>query len=153
MKTPTFPTHLLPPKSDPQIKGVLAVIAAELQSYVDQTQVQGMQQINDLVYYDSNSDDDEDGGDTLYDVIQVENVIEDTNDNDATIYGEPIKNEFLPPVGQQDKATGVIIKHEGVLYAQYCHYGELHYQSCGIYGDDLAKPEEATDRMAHSRKL
>ena len=36
MKTSTFPTHPLPPKSDPQIKGVPAAVAAELQAYVDQ---------------------------------------------------------------------------------------------------------------------
>ena len=94
MKTPSFPTHLLPsPKSDPQIKGVPAAVAAELQSYVDQARVHGMQQIDDLVYYDSNSDeDDEDDDDTFHDAIQVEDVIEDTNDDDATTYGEQINN-------------------------------------------------------------
>ena len=104
MKTPTFPTHLLPPKSDPRIKGVPSVVATELQFYVDQAQVQGMQQIDDLVYYDSNSDDDEYDDDTFHDVIQVKNIIEDTNDDDAIIYREPINNEFLPPVGQRGRS-------------------------------------------------
>ena len=99
MKTPTFPTHLLPLKSDPQIKGVSAAVVVELQSYVDQARVQGMNQINDLVYYNS-SDDDEDDDDTFHDTIQVEDVMKDTNDDDASIYGQPINNEFLPSVGQ-----------------------------------------------------
>ena len=57
--------------------------------------------------------------DTLHDAIQVEDVIEDTNDDDASIYVEPINNESVAPVGQEDGATGVTIKHEGVLHAQY----------------------------------
>ena len=90
---------------------------------------------NDLVYYKSNSDDDydEDDDDTFHDAIQVEDVIEDTNDDDVTIYREPINNEFIAPVGQEDGTTGVTIEHERVLHAQYCHYGELYYQSCEIY--------------------
>ena len=150
MKAPSFPTHLLPsPKRDSQIKGVPAAVAVELQSYVDQAQVQGTQQIDNCVYYNSNSDDDEDDNDTFHDVIQVEDVIEDTNNDDANIYGEPINNEFLPPAGQQDGTTGVTIEHEEVLYAQYYYYGELYYQSCEIYGDDPAETKEAIDRMAH----
>ena len=61
-----------------------------------------MEQIDDLVYYDSNSDvddDDEDDDNTFHDAIQVEDVIEDTNDDDVTTYGEPINNEFIAPVG------------------------------------------------------
>ena len=42
---------------------------------------------------------------------------------------------------------------EGILHAQYCHYGELYYQSCEIYEDDPAKTEEAIDMMAHSSEL
>ena len=45
------------------------------------------------------------------------------------------------------------IEHEGILHAQYYHYGELYYQSCEIYGDDPAKTEEAIDMMAHSSEL
>ena len=45
------------------------------------------------------------------------------------------------------------IEHEGVLYAQYCHYGELYYQSCEIYGDDPSKAKEAIDMMANSNEL
>ena len=52
-----------------------------------------MQQIDDLVYYNSNSDEDEeDDHDTFHDAIQVEDVIEDTNDDDAIIYGESINS-------------------------------------------------------------
>ena len=52
-----------------------------------------MQQINNLVYYDSNSNDDnENNGDTCHDPIQVEDVIDDTyNDNDD-VNGQPINN-------------------------------------------------------------
>ena len=73
MKYSTFSTHLLPPKSDPPIERVPAVVALELQSYIDQARVKGMQQIDDLVYYNSNSDgeDDNDDDDTFYDAIQV----------------------------------------------------------------------------------
>ena len=77
-------------------------------------------------------------------------MIKDTNDDDATIYGELINNEFLPPVGQEDGAIGVMIEHKGVLYAQYCHFGDLYYQSCEIYGDDPTETEEAMNRMAHA---
>ena len=86
-------------------------------------------------------------------------MIEESNDDKATIYGEPIINEFIVLVGQKDGATGVTIDHKGVLYAQYCHtaddchYGELYYQSCEIYGDDSAETEEAIVRMAHSSKV
>ena len=129
-KTPSFLTHLLPSKSDPQIKGVPTAVGVELQAYVDQARVRGMEQIDDLVYYDSNSDASasaaaDDG--TFHDTIQVEDVIEDTNDEDATFYGEPINNEFLPPFGQENGAIGVTIEHERVLYAQYCHCWELYY--------------------------
>ena len=103
------------------------MVAAEFQSYADQAQVHGMQQIDDLIYYDSNSDgDDENDDDTFHGAIQVEDAIKDTNDDDATIYGDPMNNEFIAPVGQEDRATGVTIKHEGVLHTQYCHYGKLH---------------------------
>ena len=91
-----------------------------------------MYQINDPVYYNSNSnndndddDDDEDNGGTFHDAIRLENVIEDINDDGTTIYGEPVNNEFLKLVKQEDGAIGVTIKHEGVLYAQYCYYGNF----------------------------
>ena len=74
-----------------------------------------MEQIDDLVYYDSNSDADED--DTFHDAIQVVDVIEDTNNDDATTYGEPVNNKFLSPIDQEIGPTGVTIKHDGVLFA------------------------------------
>ena len=88
MKVPSFPTHLLPsPKSNSQIKGVPTTVASELQAYVNQAQVRGMQQIGDLVYYDRNSDDggSEEDNDTFHDTVQVEDVIEETNDDDNNI--------------------------------------------------------------------
>ena len=117
-----------------------------------------MEQIDDSVYFDNNSkadDDDADNDNTSQDAIQVEDVMDDTdtNDDDATTYGGPINNDFIAPVGTEDGATRVTIEHEGILYAQYCHYEELYYQSCEIYGDDPAKTEEAIDLMAHSSEL
>ena len=113
-----------------------------------------MQQIDDLVYYDSNSDgDNEYDDDIFHDAIQVKDVIEETNDDDDDISGEPINNNFLQLVGQEEGATGLMYEHEGVLYAQYCHYGELYYQPYKIYGNDFNKTEEAINRMAYSGKL
>ena len=89
-KVPSFSTHLLQ-KNDPPIKGFPTTVAKELQSFLDQTQVKGMEQIDDSVQYDSNNeadDDDEEDDDTLQDAIQVEDVIEDTDDDDTTIYGD-----------------------------------------------------------------
>ena len=84
-----------------------------------------MQQIDDLVYYDSNSDDDnENNSNTFHDSIQVENVIDDTyngnddvngkqtdnttddtNDDNNDVQRMPINTIFLQPVGQQEGAT------------------------------------------------
>ena len=115
-----------------------------------------MEQINDSVYYDSNSDADDNDGDvdnTFQDVIQIEDVIEDTEDDGAVIYGKTINNDFMVLVGTEDETTGVTIEYEGVLYTQYCHYGEVYYQSCEIYVDDPAKTKEAIDMMAKSSEL
>ena len=128
-----------------------------MQSYLDRAQVQGIEQINDSVYYDSSSeadDDDEDDDNTFQDVIQVEDVIDDTKDDDATIYGETINNGFMAPVGAEGRATGVMIEHEWILHSKYYYYGELYCKSCEIYvGDDPTKTKEAIDRMAHSSKV
>jgi len=127
----SIPDHLLQ-KNDP-IEGVPSAVAKELQSLLDQARVHGMEQIDDSVYYDSNGeaeDDDEDDDNTFQDAIQVEDVIDDTDDDDDdddefVIYGETINNDFTVPVGTEDGATGVTIKYEGVLHAQYCHFGEI----------------------------
>ena len=62
-----------------------------------------MQQFNDSIYYDSNNkvddNDDDDDTTTFQDAIQVEDVTDDTEDNDAAIYGEIINNDFIVPVG------------------------------------------------------
>ena len=75
-KLPSFPTHFPLSPSEPasrydsRIRGVSTAIASELEAYVNQAQFQGMQQIDDLLYYDSNSDNDnEDNGDTFHDSI------------------------------------------------------------------------------------
>ena len=58
-----------------------------------------MEQVEDLVYYDSNSDDDDDDDDdTFHDTIQAEAVIGKANNNDDSAYGEPINSEFLHPI-------------------------------------------------------
>ena len=54
-------------------------------------------------------------------------MIEDIDDDDATTYDESINNEFIALVRQKDGATGVIIDHGGVLYAQYCHTADDCY--------------------------
>ena len=85
-----------------------------------------MQQIDDLVYYDSNSDDDDENNDNIFhNTIQVEDVIEKTNDADDNIHGKPINNGFLHPIGQQKGTTGMIFGHEGALYVQYCLCGSF----------------------------
>ena len=49
-----------------------------------------MQQIDDLVYYDSNRDgDNEDNGDTFHDSIQVEDMIDDTYNDDDDVNRKP----------------------------------------------------------------
>ena len=129
-----------------------------MQPFLDQAPVQGMEQIDDSVYCDSNSeadDNDKDDDNTFQDAIQVEDVIDSTDDDDddTTIYGEPINNDFIAPIGTEDGATGVMIEHEGILYTQYCHYGELYYQSCKVYGDDPTKTKEAIDVGYQTIKL
>ena len=88
-----------------------------------------MQQIDDLVYYDSNSNNyKEDNGDTFHDAIQMiddtyddkddvngkptNNVINDIDDNNNDVQMKPINNIFLQPVGQQEVDTGMMYKHE-----------------------------------------
>ena len=99
-KVPSFPTHLLP-KSDPPIKGVPTAVAKELQSYLDQARVQGMEQIDDSVYYDNSSkaDDNDKDNDNTFQDTKIKGVIDNTDDDDATTYGEPINNDFIAPVG------------------------------------------------------
>ena len=79
-----------------------------------------MEQIDDFVYYDRNGeadDDDEDDDITFHDAIQVEDIIDDTEDDNSAVYGETINNDFIILVGTEDGATGVTIEFEGVLHA------------------------------------
>merc|ERR1712238_182174 len=58
-----------------------------------QSGARGMQQIDDLGYYDSNSDDDnEDNGDTFHDSIQAEDMIDDTYNDDDDVNRKPTNN-------------------------------------------------------------
>ena len=114
-----------------------------------------MEQIDGSVYSDSNdedADDDEDDGSTFQDAIQVEDAIYDTDDDvhESVSYGETINNDFNVPVGTEDGATGVTIEYDGVLHAQYCHFGDIYYQTCEIYGDDPDETDEAIEMMANS---
>ena len=128
---PSFPDHLLP------IKGVPSDVEKELQSLLDRPRVHGFEQINGSVYYDSNGkdgDDDEDDESIFHDAIQVVDVIYDTDDevDDPISYEETINNDYFLPVWTEDGATGVTIEFDGVLHAQYCHFGEIYYKICAI---------------------
>ena len=45
----------------------------------------------------------------------INNVIDDTDDDDNDVHRKQINNRFLQSVGQQEGATGMMYKHEGVL--------------------------------------
>ena len=52
-----------------------------------------MQQINDLVYYDSKSDNDnKDNEDTFHDSIQVEDMIDATYNDNGNVNRKPTNN-------------------------------------------------------------
>ena len=54
-----------------------------------------MQQIDDLVYYDSNNvNDNENDDDIFHNTILVEDMIAETNKDDDNVNGEPLNNEF-----------------------------------------------------------
>ena len=74
-------------------------------------------------------DDNEDDDRTFQDAIQVEDAIYDTDDevDELVIYGETINNDFTVPVGTEDGTMGVTIEYDGVLHAQYCHFGDIYY--------------------------
>ena len=42
----------------------------------------------------------------------------------------------------------MMYRYGGVLYVQYCHYGELYYTSYKIYSDKLEETQEAADKIA-----
>ena len=91
----------------------------------ERARIHGMAQIDGVVYYNSNdggTDDDEDDDSTFHDTIQVESAIYDTDDDDdESINGETINNNFNPPTGFEEGATGLTIELDNVLHAQYCH--------------------------------
>ena len=123
----------------------------------DRARIHGMAQIDGEVFYDSNDDssheneDDDDDG-AFHDTIQVESAIYDTNDVDnEPIHGETINNDFNPPTGFKEGATGLTIEMDNILHAQYCHVsGDLYYQPIEVYGDDPATSEEAIEMMANA---
>ena len=57
-KESSFSTHLLQ-TDNPPIEGVPSAVAKELQSFFDQAQVHSMEQFDYSVYYDSNSEADD----------------------------------------------------------------------------------------------
>ena len=44
------------------------------------------------------------------------------------------------------------IEYDGVLHAHYCHFADIYYQTCVIFGDDPDKTDEAIEMMANSSK-
>ena len=131
-------------------------IRREMKAMFEQARIHGMAQIDGVVYYDSNdedSDDDVNDDSTFYDTIQVESAIYDKDDDDnKPIYGEMINNNFNPPTGFEEGATGLTIDLDNVLHtAQYCHIsGNLYYQPIEIYGDDPDATDEAIEMMANA---
>ena len=114
-----------------------------------------MEQIDGSVYCDSNgedADDYEDDDRTFQDAIQVEVVTYDTDDEvDGSVsYRGTINNDLTLPVGAEDGATGVTIEYDSVLHTQYCHFGEIYYQTCEIYRDDPDETDETIKTMANS---
>ena len=104
-----------------------------------------------MVYYDSNSDgdDDQDDDSTFYDAMQVDSVSLDSNNDDDQMIknGETINNDFNAPIGFDEGATGITIEMDGVLHAQYCHCGDIYYQPIEIYGDNPDATDEAIEMM------
>ena len=89
---------------------------------LDRARVHGMEQIDDLVYYDSNgeeTDENKDYDSTFYDTIQVESAIYDTSDDDEPINGETINNDFKCTDRCEQGVTGLTIDYGGVLHAHY----------------------------------
>ena len=126
-----------------------------MKAIFDRARVHGMEQIDSLVYYNSNgeeADDDEDDDSAFHDTIQVESVSYDIdNDDDQPISdGETINNDFNTPVGLEEGATGLTIELDGVLHSQYCNCGDIYYQPIEIYGDDPDSTDEAIEMMANS---
>ena len=125
----------------------------------DQARIHGMEQIDGLVYYNSNdeeADEDEDDDSTFHDTIQVTSASYDTdnNDDERISYGETINNNFNTPVNYEEGATGVTIELDSVLHAQYCHIsGDLYYQPIEIYGNNPDATDEVIEMMANSTKL
>ena len=80
-------------------------------------------------------------------------MIEETNDDDDNVHGEPNKNRLLQPVCQRKGARGMIFKYKGVVFIQYCLYEELYYTPYEIYGDELDKTKEVMTRTAHPSEM
>ena len=95
----SFPDHLLEKEEVP------TDIRRETKAMFDRAWIHGMTQVDGVVWYDSNDEDeesevDEDDDSTFHDTFQVESAIYDTiNDEDEPIHGETINNDFnLPTV-------------------------------------------------------
>ena len=129
-----------------------------MRAIYDQARIHGMEQVDGLVYYDSNGeeidvDNDKDDDSTFHDTIQVESAICDNDDVDdqPISNGETINNDFNIPTGFEEGAKGLTIDYGNVLHAQYCHCtGDLYYQPIGIYWDDPEATGEAIEMMANA---
>ena len=122
---------------------------------MNQARVGDITQINNLVYYDSNNEED-DGDDIFHDTIEgeiSEKFDAEIEDTPVDVHGKPIDNEFRHPIDQHKGATGMMFEQDGVAYVQYYLCGELYYTPYAIYGDDPEETNEAMIRMANSIKL
>ena len=75
-----------------------------------------MQQIEGQVYYNCNSNND-----IFHDATQVEDVIEDTYDDD-NVNWKPINNGFLQPVGKRKGAIRMMYDEEQRLTLYIINY-------------------------------
>ena len=90
-----------------------------MKAMFDRARIHGMEQIDGLVYYNSNgkeADDNTNDDSISHNTFQVESTSFDTDDdNDQPIsYGETINNDFNAPTGFEEGATGLTIDYGGV---------------------------------------
>ena len=91
-----------------------AAVAPELKAYVDQAGVRGMQQIEGQVYYNCNSNND-----IFHDATQVEDVIEDTYDDNNNVHGKPINSNNDDGNGNNNDTFHDAIQVEDVIDNTY----------------------------------
>ena len=132
---PSFIDHLLPSE------GVPTNVAKVMNSIRDRARAHEIEKNDGSIQVeDTSSDTDDDEDDT------------DNDDDKQTSYGETINNDFNAQVGYEEGGTGVTIEYDGILETQYCHYKDIYYEPCEIYGDDPEATDEAIEMMANSTR-